>query len=146
MRILNRKEAKELIAIIEERWKCKLDWLDKCYMVLTEKNNIHLINREIERIELNTFRINTLGLYIGEIKNKTIRLSIEGSQLVPATTNTIELDREQAKQWLKGEDLKITGNTGFVIIKHNKDTLGCGNLKEGTLLNFVPKARRLNFH
>jgi len=32
---------------------------------------------------------------------------------------------------------------GFVIIKHNKDFFGSGKFKDGRLLNFLPKIRRL---
>ena len=46
---------------------------------------------------------------------------------------------------LAGEDLEIKGNySGFIIIKHNNDFLGTGKYKEGRILNYVGKSRRVN--
>ena len=46
---------------------------------------------------------------------------------------------------MKGEDLdKEFNGKGFLIIKHNNDYLGTGKYRDGRILNFVPKTRRLN--
>ena len=46
--------------------------------------------------------------------------------------------------WLKGTDMNIESElNGYVLIRNNGDFLGCGKLKNGKLLNYVPKARRL---
>ncbi|MEA3430498.1 MAG: hypothetical protein U9R08_04455, partial [Nanoarchaeota archaeon] len=78
---------------------------------------------------------------------KGIRLSIEGSQLVgpKAQKNIAKINNEQAQKWIRGEDIKIKQEfEGFVIIKHETNYIGSGKFKEGTILNFVPKVRRLN--
>lgn len=85
-------------------------------------------------------------MYIGEFKKGELRLSIEGSQLIGphAKKNVVELDRNELRQWLRGEDLiKEVKEEGYVIMKSNNDFVGCGRVKEGKILNFVPKARRL---
>ena len=94
-------------------------------------------------------RINSIGMYFCEIDKLGIRLSIEGSQIVGplASKNIAEISEEQAKQWLKGEDLEVEGNySGFVIIKHNDDFLGAGKYKDGRILNYVSKSRRISIN
>ena len=111
-----------------------------------QKDKIYLINKEFANINLDQLRINNLGLYFGTISKGNLRLSIEGSQLVgpKATKNILELNDKQVKEWLKGEDVNIESElTGFLIIKNNKDYLGCGKIIENKLLNFIPKGRRI---
>ena len=110
------------------------------------KEKVYIITRDVEKIEMKKIRINSLGLYIAELKNGQLRLSIEGAQIIgpTATKNVCELNREQLKHWFQGQDLQIEGNyEGFVILKYENDYVGSGKYKEGTILNFVPKARRL---
>lgn len=110
------------------------------------KEKFYVIGRDLDKIELKNLHINSIGLYIAEIKGGQLRLSIEGAQLVgpSATKNVCEISDEQLKQWFKGQDLKVEGDySGFVILKCGSDYVGSGKYKEGLVLNFVPKARRL---
>jgi NOL1/NOP2/fmu family ribosome biogenesis protein len=72
-------------------------------------------------------------------------LSIEGSQIIgpKCNKNILELKDEQRELWVKGYDLDIDGDLGFVIIKNKDDFLGCGKLRNNKLYNYVPKSRRL---
>ncbi|MDP6265579.1 MAG: hypothetical protein QGI00_05705, partial [Candidatus Marinimicrobia bacterium] len=90
-----------------------------------------------------------IGMYFCETRNDKIRLSIEGSQIVgpKAMKNIVEINSLQVKQWMKGEDLEIENKgdyNGFVIIKHNNDFLGTGKYKDGKVLNYVGKSRRVS--
>ena len=105
-----------------------------------------MISRDLEKIDTSKIRINNLGLYIAEVKKEQLRLSIEGSQLIGpvATKNVLELDTAQMKKWFKGEDIDVDEEfEGFAILKHGDDFIGSGKYKEGHIINFVPKARRL---
>ncbi len=105
-----------------------------------------MLNKDISKINLEKIRINNLGLYFAKIINNEIRLSIEGSQLVGpiATKNILELNANQTKEWMSGNDLEIKGDyKGFLLIKYNNDFLGCGKYREGKVFNFVGKARRV---
>ena len=87
-------------------------------------------------------------MYFCDLENG-IRLSIEGSQIIgpKATKNVVEINDEQVKQWLKGEDLEIEDKnnySGFVIIKNKNDFLGTGKIKDNKILNYVNKGRRVN--
>lgn len=146
LKILNSREIKEILKLIEKQWGAKLK-LDYAFLK-NPKNRVFIINKEdISKIELEKLRINSIGMYFCEIDKLGIRLSIEGSQLIgkKAEKNIVEINEEQAKQWLKGEDLEIKGNySGFVIIKYNNDFLGNGNYKNGKILNYVSKSRRVS--
>ncbi len=110
------------------------------------KDKIYIIERDVGKIDLKNIRINSIGLYIAEVKGGQLRLSIEGAQIIgpTATKNVCEITEEQLKEWFKGQDLKMEGDySGFVILKCRNDYVGTGKYREGLILNFVPKARRL---
>ncbi len=145
LKILNSKEIKEILKLIEKQWgaKLKLNYV----FLKNQKNRVFIINKDIEKIELEKLRINSIGMYFCEIDKQGIRLSIEGSQIIgpKATKNIVELNEEQTKQWFSGEDLEIEEKySGFLIIKHKNDFLGTGKYKEGRILNYVGKSRRVN--
>ncbi len=145
LKILNKKEIKNILNIIKKQWDCDVE-LDYVFLI-NEKNKIYIVNKEISRIGFDKLRINSIGLYLGTLYDNEIRLSIEGSQLIgkKAKKNVIELDKKETKEWMKGIDLaKKTKEKGFVIIKHKDDFLGCGKAVNDKILNYVPKARRIN--
>lgn len=138
------KEVKAFTKQLEEQYgKAPPDL--KQHALVKGKEKIYLVSRDVEKLALDQVNINNLGLYIAEIK-KELRLSIEGAQYAGphATKNVCDIDKEQLKEWLKGEDIPIDGTyEGFVILKHGDDYVGSGKFKEGKIANFVPKARRL---
>jgi NOL1/NOP2/fmu family ribosome biogenesis protein len=143
--VLNRKDKKRFLELLKKQFdfKEKMD-----YSFLTNnKNKIFIINKDIANIELNNIRINSMGLYIAEMSNNEVRLSIEGSQIIGPKSgkNIIELTKEQAREWIKGKDIEISSEKNkFVILKHDDDYLGTGKATKEKILNFIPKARRLN--
>ncbi|WP_148882049.1 methyltransferase RsmF C-terminal domain-like protein [Thermococcus aciditolerans] len=86
------------------------------------------------------------GVYFGRVESDGIRLSIEGSFLVgpKATKNLVELDDEKARRYLSGESVEIDESvSGWVLLKWRSYYLGSAKAKEGRLINYVPKERRL---
>ncbi len=143
---LKSKEAKEITKIIEQQWGVKLDWTDKYFFIINNKEKLFIVNKEIREIELEKLRIDKLGLYVAEVSGQ-IRLSIEGSQMTGplAKKNIVEINEDQMSSWMQGNDLEIKGNySGFIIIKHNNDYLGTGRYSEGKIFNHVPKSRRIH--
>lgn len=133
-----------LLDILKEQFGFD-DELDYAFL-LSEKNKIYIVNREIEKIDLTKLRVNSYGLYIGELVDDKIRLTIEGSQIIgkKANKNVLEVDEKQAREWLKGFDINYSGDfKDYVIIKHKDDFLGSGKATKNSILNFVPKTRRL---
>ena len=144
LKILNNKEIKEILSLIEKQWgeKLKPDYA----FLQNQKNRVFIINKDISKIDTSKLRINSIGMYFCETRNG-IRLSIEGSQIVgpKATKNILEINENQTKQWLKGEDVEVEGKyDGFVILKNKNYFLGCGKFKEGKILNYVGKERRIS--
>lgn len=143
-KVLNKKQIKKIFSLIKEQWDADV----KIEHVFLQDNDekLYITNRDISRIDLSRLRINSIGMYFGLIRNNELRLSIEASQMIGAYAkkNIVDLHKKDAARWLAGEDLDYSGNeTGFALIKHNDDFLGTGKIKEGRILNFIPKARRL---
>src|SRR3989344_7501095 len=123
LKILNSKEIKQIYELIESQWGAKLK-LDYGFL-RNLKNRIFIINRDISSVDVSKLRINSVGMYFCEIDRVGIRLSIEGSQIVgpKAAKNIVALSDQEAKSWLKGEDIQKKCNdcSGFVIIKNKND-------------------------
>ena len=144
LEILNKKKVKEIINQIKTQWGC--DFSPDFVYLRNPKGKIYIINRDIEKIDTAQLKIDSVGMYFANLKDEKIRLSIEGSQLVgpKANKNIVELNEKQKEEWLRGEDIeKQTNCSGFVIIKHKNDYMGCGKIKEERILNFYPKTRRI---
>lgn len=85
------------------------------------------------------------GVYFGRIESDGIRLTIEGAFLIGsrATKNVVELDDERARRYLAGESVEVDVPDGWVLLKWRSYYLGSAKAKDGKLLNYVPKERRL---
>ncbi|MBI2658622.1 hypothetical protein HYX05_00785 [Candidatus Woesearchaeota archaeon] len=146
LKILNNKEIKEIYGLVEKQWgaKIKLDY----GFLKNNKNKIFVVNKDISKIDFSKLRLNSVGMYFCEIDSRGIRLSIEGSQIIgpKAAKNVVELDEEETRKWLKGEDLEkeCKDCSGFIILKNKKDFLGNGKYANGRILNYVGKTRRVN--
>lgn len=146
MHILNSKEVKEIKHQIIAQWGA-FPPLEVAFLK-SAKNKLYIVNRDIERLPQKGLRIDTLGMYFGEIFDSgNIRLSVEGAQMVGkvATKGILTLTDEQLDMWLKGRDVD-TGDVqllGFFILKHRNDIVGCGHCKNGKISNYMPKNRRI---
>jgi NOL1/NOP2/fmu family ribosome biogenesis protein len=147
LHFLSRKDAKEILSYMEKQWGADLKrWLDEYIFLLSGKDKLYIVSKSVGSFNLDLLRISSAGIYIAEIIATEPRLSIEGAQLIGplASKNVIELPKEKAAKWLRGENVEFESDAkGFVIIKHENDFMGTGKCKEGLILNYVPKARRL---
>jgi len=151
MKAINKKETKQILQKIEKQFGCNdlLSRLDYIFLI-NNKNRLYILNRDFSRIDSKALRIDSLGLYFGELKDAHIRLSIEGSQIIGAYAkkNIVELTDVDAKKWIRGEVLDIDESKynnieGFVIIKNKNNFCGSGSIRNGKLLNYIPKVRRI---
>ncbi len=144
-KVLNSKEVRAIAETVKQQWGYSLTL--GCGFLEGRDGDIFLISRDVEKLDLERLRIDSLGLYFGQLRNGELRLSIEGSQIVgkAATKNVVDLNDEEFKLWFGGSDLEkdYGGCSGYVLVKHNDDFIGCGKCKDGRILNFVPKARRV---
>ncbi len=142
---LNKKEIGFILEKIKEQFGLKELNLD--YVFLKNKENkIFIANKDLDRIDLKRLRINSIGLYFCKIEKNWIRLTVEGSQIIGkfARTNVLELNKNQLKEWIIGNNLDVKGSkNSCVIVKHEHDYFGSGLVKENILINYFPKTRRL---
>lgn len=144
LKILNKRQIKNILFLIKEQWGAEVGF--EHAFLQDKKGKLYIVNRDVGRIDLSRLRVNSIGMYFGLVKGGEIRLSIEASQMIGpyAKKNIVDLDSIQIRQWLAGRDLEYSGNgNGFVLIRSGEDFFGTGRIKEGRILNFVPKARRL---
>lgn len=143
LKILNKKETKAILAMLESQFgfASGLDYV----FLMNNRDRVFIVNHDVSKIDFEKLRINSIGLYFGELRNNEIRLSIEGSQIIGpyASKNMLEISKEHAIEWLQGKDLDIDAEDGYKILKHNNDYIGCGRASGGKIINFVPKNRRL---
>jgi NOL1/NOP2/fmu family ribosome biogenesis protein len=150
---LNSKEKKIFYSKLKEYFGLPDDFVFDGILFVSDKNKYYLISDEYK--EIASFKMNSsvLGLYVVEINEyKEIRLSIEGSQIVGpvATKHLLELSEKQTDDFMRGNDLEIPGiaQEFYVLYTINpttkkKDFFGCAKCKNGILLNFTPKGRRI---
>ena len=95
LKILNKKEIKKIMQLIEKQWNAKLK-LGYAFLK-TEKGKIYIVNEDISKLDLSKLRINSIGLYFGELRGDELRLSIEGSQIIGknASKNVIVIHLRQ---------------------------------------------------
>lgn len=147
LKILNKNEKKEILRKLNEQFGIKeipgiLIKFGREKIFLFSGN---LNEREIKKLE-NEFPVERIGIYFVKIIDEKIKLSIEGTQLLKnqIEKNIFTLTKEQAEQWMKGQDLMIkTQEKGFLIMKFKEDFLGCGKASAEKIGNFIPKNRRL---
>ena len=143
LRILTAKEVRGITKEINEHFSS--DFSTEMVMLENNKNRIFILSRDYGRIDETKLRINNMGLYFCTREKDGFRLSIEGSQLINATKNVYNTTKEQAVKWISGENIN-TGDEkldGYVIVRYNGDTIGCGKSKNEEILNAVPKDRRI---
>ena len=146
LKVLNKKQTKEIINKLKKQYEIKELTLDYIFLINTN-NKIYIINKDLKKLDQSKLRINSIGLYFAALdKQKRIRLTIEGTQLIgkKATKNVLEIQPKELKEWIKGYDLKTEKNLkDFIIIKYKNYFLGSGLFTKGIVKNFISKARRL---
>ncbi|MGM5482351.1 MAG: methyltransferase RsmF C-terminal domain-like protein [Nanobdellota archaeon] len=143
---LNNKKIKRINKVLTEQYGLKEDFLKSYALFLKKKDNsIKLITRDVVKINDHKINIDSMGLRIGKEIADGILLSIEGSQIMGpfCSKNIVQISREDAKLWLKGNDIHTQYEQGFVILKYENDFLGTGKVKANRIINNVPKTRRL---
>ncbi|RMF55659.1 hypothetical protein D6745_01535 [Candidatus Woesearchaeota archaeon] len=142
LKILNKKEVRRILEILNKQWGIKKE--TNMAFLINRKNRLYVVNKEVLKFDMEKLRVDALGLYLGELTNNEIRLSIEGSQIFgkEATKNVVELDEKQKILWMKGYSIPLEQDTqSFQIVKSGNDFLGCGKIRNNNLTNFVPKTR-----
>jgi len=139
IKAMNSGEKKQLQSLLFERFGSSING----EFMINNQNKVFLVTPKIRLINLKDLNADGVGLYVCCIERDGVRLSIEGSQLLKAVNNTIEISDEQVFDWTRGFKLDIKASKGYVIIKHKGDVLGCGKSNGEVIFNDVPKPRRI---
>ncbi len=147
LKILNSRDVKKVKQIVQDDFGV---FLQRDYaFLLNEKNRLFVVNKDLAKLDLNKLRIDRIGLYFAEYKNKQVRLSKEGAQLLVQENkgkveNLVNLEFDEVKTYFQGQDLvkDLGEESKFVILRYQKDVLGAAKYKEGKILNFLPKIHR----
>ena len=145
--ILNSREKKVLFKKLNEQWKTDTDKLKEKVFFRKSSGKVFILEKDAAEMLLETnVRIYSYGNYFGTDMENGFRVSMEGSQVIGKISkkDIVELDDNEIKQWISGNDIiKDFPSNGFVIIKNKKDFYGCGKSGNGRILNYIPKARRI---
>ncbi len=138
MKPLNNKEIKEIHKKLKEQFgfRQKLNYL----FYLNKENKIFLISKDLKKLDLSKFRVNSFGLYFGELEKTGLRLSLSGSQLIGKKVNKNIIEINKVEDWLNGQNLECDKELkGWFLIKNKEDFFGCGFCNNGIIQNFLPK-------
>lgn len=137
----------EKIKIIKESLKeygIKLEGI----FIFSGKEKVRFFTGSLSKEELNFLlnncKVEVVGISLGKIQDKSLRLSFDAANLFgKEAKKVININDEEAKKWLQGFDIEIKEQKGFFIIKHKEDILGCGKSTGNKILNGVPKEKRM---
>jgi NOL1/NOP2/fmu family ribosome biogenesis protein len=145
LHIMNSREKKELNQRIMQQWGCDFD--KSLVWLMSNKYKLYLSCKDIELIDLSKIRVDRIGAYVATVDDKSVRLSIEGTQILgpKADKNVVELSEKEMNDWFHGKDIdkEVTDASGFIILKCGDDFIGSGKITNKGILNFVPKTRRI---
>ncbi len=146
--ILNRKKRIEIEEKLAEDFFIELPLQHQFIQQARDKIRIFTGNlgaQDLIRLS-KLLTIDAIGLYFSFMKEKEFRLSYDASILYgQSSKKVIELNEKEAREWLKGQDLKNRWKKqGYFMIKYNKDIIGCCKATDEKLMNFVPKERRID--
>ncbi|MBS3151583.1 hypothetical protein J4443_04345 [Candidatus Woesearchaeota archaeon] len=139
---ISSRDKKNLFELLKNQFgfSGKLDY----NFFINDYKKIFILNSGLQ-IDFSKIRVNSLGLYFANLKNE-LRLTIEGSQIIGPNSkkNILEIDESRLQDWIHGNDIGTEKKfDGFVLIKNKSDFYGTGKYKDGKILNFIPKERRL---
>ncbi len=148
MRFLNSRERKAFIKQLQEQYGYEKD---TDYLICElGKNKYYFFSPDVAAVDLHALRPQHIGLYVANTMKTEIRLTIDGAHLLAGACSheRIELTAQQMEEWMGGDDVQMSEQeTPFRIVEHQGTILGCGKIKDGYLLNYVPKGRRIQeFH
>lgn len=140
---LNNKQRKELQAKLE---KFGIQELPR-HLIQTGKEKIRAFSGEISGEEImsiwNNIHVEGIGLNLLNVSDDEPRITLDGLHLLKPEKRILELDKKQAEQWMKGKELEIDSEKGYLVLKYNGDLLGIGKSNSSKIINFLPKERRV---
>lgn len=78
MKILNKKQTKKLLQLVEKQFKIKIN--TDCYIKRYE-NKFYLISKDLEKVNLTGLNVVSAGLYFGKLEHGIFVPSNEAAQM-----------------------------------------------------------------
>jgi NOL1/NOP2/fmu family ribosome biogenesis protein len=141
---LNAKEKKKILELLEVQFGIT-KFSD--FHIIQDIEQLYVFTGEIAGINLENLRLSQIGMCIGKItKENRIIFTIQGAQFFGphANKNIIELSKEDARNYLKGEDIKKDLQDKIYLIKFDREYIGCSKVRNGIIRNNVEQARQIN--
>ena len=148
LEFLSKQERQKLLEELEKKFGISgINYL----FLKTGKEKIRAFSGSLSREELSALaravNIELIGLYFAKQQgnNNEIRLSHDAVSLLrdKIIRNIIELTKDEAEKWLKGQDIEKKAEKGIFVLKHEDDLIGTGKSSGEKIINFVPKERRI---
>ena len=146
MRILSPAERKKVLKKLNELYGVeKLNYL----LLKFGKDKLRLYSGSLTQDDLyklkHTLRLENVGIYFAREDRDEIRLTFDSLFLFEneIRKNILDIDDEQLKEWMKGNELAISGDKGFVIIRNKGNLYGTGKSTGEKITNYVPRERRI---
>lgn len=144
---LDNSELKQFCEYLEKYYGIEEDF--NGYVLLWGgKNKIRLTTIETYDFFEKMKKAELVGVYIAKRIGIDWVLSVEGTQLIgnKIKKNFIELNREEAEKWMRGEPIKIKEKipSKFIIGKYNGTYLGSGRAISNIIYPYVSKWRRIS--
>ena len=146
MKFIKSSEKKRLLKELEEIYGItELPYL----LIERGKKRLRAFSGNLSKEEIlqltRLIRIENIGIYLISRKDEDIRLSFDAVSLLRnrITKNIIEINDEQANNWLHGQDIEKKVQRGIIILKNDEDLLGFGKSNGEKIFNYIPKERKL---
>lgn len=146
IKFLSSKEKKQIMEKLNENYG--ISNLPHLFLQIG-KEKIRAFSGSLTREEISKIaryaNIEIIGIYLAKIEKDGLRLSHDAVTLLAdkITKNIIDINDSQAYEWLKGNDLNIKAQKGYVVVRNKNLLLGCGKSTCEKIINFVPKERRI---
>jgi hypothetical protein len=139
----NSKEKKTIFKLFKEKYGLEKEVFKKQSLYIGTKNRVYLGPKNILPIP-RTSNNGILILRDNFLKPTTNFFQIFGNKI---TESFLEITKEQAIAYMKGDDLEIESELdGYILIKYKDYPLGCGFIRENKIKNQIPKSKRLEIH
>jgi len=133
LRILNSREKKRLIEALEGECQASFDSL-KTLQILQGGSEYHATTTECLSINLQGLRIDSIGLRIARKTKEGINSTIHATQLfIQNPRKTVELDENQAKEFIQNRETPAEKPDGQYIITHKQKPVDSGTIKDKKL-------------
>lgn len=146
MKLLTSSEKKKLIEQLNQQYGITNIPFE---LIKFGEEKLRIFSGDLSREQLilldRELRIENIGLYFAKLEHDGIRLTFDGIQIFKnqITKNILELTKEQADEWLKGNEIYIKSDRAFKILKYNNEFIGCGKSTGEKITNYMPKERRV---